>query len=451
MFQKRLIPFVCVAGLLFSGCNYMSANLETLVRPPNLSQRQEEIYNALKTSVQPGGSINLISPESGSYRSGVIFNDIDTEPTEEAIAFYKISSQSSLSDGGIRVCLLDQVDGVWRAVWDIPGQGSDVDKILFLTDIASGCKHIIIGFSPKEEGRQKVYCIYDYQSGVLQQRATGEYQMLETFDIDANGQEEIITISYKEEGEVVEDLSNMAYITRVENGQFTETSSVATSGKAISYPYVTKDQTSFGTPALIIDEQLSKSTYATEILIAPGGVLQNLTYQPGGSIYEKTMRTQAPFSYDVNKDGVIEIPKTEYFPGYSESSDLPLFLSKWSKLNDGKLEFTNLAYVNYSQGYGLLLPDSWEGRVTATNLLQNDEVKFFVYHGDIEDDSEPILSIKMDTINDFSANGLEEGYFELATVGQMVYSAKIYPVSDPTLALTPEQVKGQFIEIYTAE
>ena len=122
MFQKKLIPLVCAAGLLFSGCNYMSANLETLVRPPNLSQRQEEIYNALEMSVQPSGSINLISPESGNYRSGVVFNDIDSEPTEEAIAFYKTSSQSSLSDAGIRVCLLDQVDGVWRAVWDIPGQ-----------------------------------------------------------------------------------------------------------------------------------------------------------------------------------------------------------------------------------------------------------------------------------------------------------------------------------------
>ena len=96
----------------------------------------------------------------------------------------------------------------------------------------------------------------------------------------------------------------------------------------------------------------------------------------------------------------------------------------------------------------MLLPSSWEGRVSATNLLQNDELRFFVYHGDLEDQSEPILSLKTETVSNIAVSGLPAGYFEVATIGQMVYLAKLYPVADPALALTPEQVKSQFVEMY---
>lgn len=448
MLRKGIALVLVVCCLLLSGCDYVGTSVDTLVRPPNLSEQQEQIYDALETTVQPGSTLNLISPENGSYRSAVILHNMDSEPTEEALAFYSASSQSTMGDTGLRICLLDQIEGEWRAVWDIPGEGNDVDKVLFFTDHMTDHNYILIGFTPKEDGQQKTYCIYDYEVGSLQQCAVGEYQMLEAFDIDGDGQEEIITVSYQEEKSLVQDFSTTATVTRVQQGQFIQSAPTVMAGKAISYNTVTKDQSSFGAPALVIDEQVSKSTYATEILIGAGDGLQNLIYQPGHDLYDQTMRTQVPISYDINRDGIIEIPQTEYLPGYSLSSNSPLYLSKWYQLQDGTLKFTTLAYANYSQGYGLLLPSSWEGRVSATNLLQNDELRFFVYHGDLEDQSEPILSLKTETVSNIAVSGLPEGYFEVATIGQMVYLAKLYPVADPALALTPEQVKSQFVEMY---
>lgn len=448
MLRKKAAAAAIACCLLLSGCDYVSTGVDTLVRPPNLSEEQEQIYDALETTVQPGSSLNLVSPENGSNKSAVIFCDMDSEATEEALAFYSTSSQSSTVDTGLRICLLDQIDGEWRAVWDIPGEGSDIDKVLFFTDNSTAHNYVLIGFSPKEDGQQKTYCIYDYEVSSLRQCATGEYQMLEVFDIDGDGQEEIITVSYREEKSSVQDFSTTAVVIDVSGGQFVQSEPTTMAGKAISYNTVTKDTTSFGVPALVIDEQVSKTTYATEILIASKNGLQNLIYQPGRDLYDQTIRTQVPISYDINKDGVIEIPQTDYFPGYSASDSSPLYISKWYQLHNGSLKFTTLAYANYSQGYGLLLPDSWEGRVSATNLLQNDELLFFVYHGNIEDQSEPVLSIKTETVSDIAVSGVPEGYFQVATIGQMVYLAKLYPVSDGTLALTQEQVINQFVEMY---
>lgn len=450
MFRKGIALFLSVSCVFLSGCNYMGTNIEALVRPPSLSHQQEEIYDALKLTLQPENEnvLNLVSPENGSDRSAVIIHNIDSEPTDEAIAFYNTSAQSTLGDVGLRICVLDQIDEQWRVVWDIPGEGSDVDKVLFLTDHATNHEYIIIGFIPKEDEQQRTYCIYDYRSGVLQQCATGEYQMLELFDIDADGQDEIITVSYEEDKSSTQDFATMATVTRIENGEFVNGPSTVMAGKAISYNSVTKDTTSFNVPALIIDEQVSKSTYATEILVGNHGGLQNLIYRQGGDLYDKTVRAQIPISYDINHDGIIEIPQTEFFPGYSADSESPLYLSKWYQLKNGHLSFVTDAYVNYSRGYGLLLPTSWEGRVTATNLLENDELKFFVYHGDLDDESEPVLSIKTDTLNNISTAGIPDGYFQVGEIGQLVYLARIYPVSDPALALTPEQVQNQFVEMY---
>lgn len=456
--RMALCIIAVVFALTLTGCNYMNDNIATLVRPPRLSDEQQLIYDALAASVRQGDTISLQSPQTGSYRSAVVTYNIDSEPSLEALAFYESTVQSTLGETGLRVCLLDQIDGQWRAVWDVPGVGKQMDKVLFFRDAQTNQIYTILGFLSENQG-QNTYYIYHYGDGIFSRVDTGSYKMMDVYDITGDGQDDFITIGYKEKKGTqpsldVESLETNAAINSLQNGKFYRWGETPMSNKAIAYNNVKKDQSSFGQPALILDEQVSKTTYATEILIFDGTSLKNLTVGAGNQLFDQTLRTQIPISYDIDGDGAAEIPHTELFPGYQQDSTNPVYLSTWYKLRDDELVDGIPAYVNYSQGFGLILPEPWQGRVTAKSLLQNDEIEFYVCHTkednpneiNLEDDSEKLLTLRVDTLS--NAGRYPYGYFEVASIGQVVYLAQVYSCDDPDLNLTQEQVKQQFVEMY---
>ena len=81
---KALFGAVIVSVAL-SSCS--AASVEELLSPPRLDEEQTAIYEALRTAA--GGSVSLKYPKSGQYRSAFVVENIDDEPTNEAIVFYE--------------------------------------------------------------------------------------------------------------------------------------------------------------------------------------------------------------------------------------------------------------------------------------------------------------------------------------------------------------------------
>ena len=61
----------------------LSTDVENLLKPPKLSEEQEQIYQALIAS--EGSKISLKYPRTGNYLSAFIVENIDNEPSNEAI------------------------------------------------------------------------------------------------------------------------------------------------------------------------------------------------------------------------------------------------------------------------------------------------------------------------------------------------------------------------------
>ena len=93
--------------------------------PPKLTAEQTAINNALKQSVI-SSTIRLKYPKTGDYRSSFVFHDIYGDDEQEAIAFYSVESSDYT-----RVSLLDQKEGQWVAVYELPGASEDVEFISF--------------------------------------------------------------------------------------------------------------------------------------------------------------------------------------------------------------------------------------------------------------------------------------------------------------------------------
>lgn len=136
----RLLLTGCLL-LLLSGCTF-GATVDALLTPPHLRGEQEQIYQALENAV--GNRITLQYPRSGDHLSAVMISDLDGDGQDEAAVFYR--KESSLStENALRLNLLDQADGTWMSVCDLPAEGAEVDRG-FTADIG-GRQRLIIGYS----------------------------------------------------------------------------------------------------------------------------------------------------------------------------------------------------------------------------------------------------------------------------------------------------------------
>ena len=128
-------------SLLCSSCSGFNLRAEDLMRPPKLTEEQTAIENALKSSAI-SGNITYKYPQSGDYRSAFVFHDIDGDGQEEALVFY---AAPDLSDYA-RVSLLDNLNGSWVAVQEMPGSEQDVEFISFGSITRPGRQDIVIGW-----------------------------------------------------------------------------------------------------------------------------------------------------------------------------------------------------------------------------------------------------------------------------------------------------------------
>ena len=84
-----IISFLMIFGL--SGCSMGQSGIDGLLSAPKLTEEQSEIHEALIRNV--GNDISLKYPKSGENRSAFVIENIDNEPTEEAIVFFQIQVQ----------------------------------------------------------------------------------------------------------------------------------------------------------------------------------------------------------------------------------------------------------------------------------------------------------------------------------------------------------------------
>jgi hypothetical protein len=90
--KRRLIALAAALCLLFSGCSPITLSVEDLMRPPQLSENQRQVHDALMAALGTSDSnISLRYPRSGNNRSAFTFFDLDGDGQDEAMVFYTLA------------------------------------------------------------------------------------------------------------------------------------------------------------------------------------------------------------------------------------------------------------------------------------------------------------------------------------------------------------------------
>lgn len=415
--------------MLLSGCAAFDAPLEGMLSPPKLTKTQTEIYNALTLSI--GEQAELIYPKSGEFRSPFVLFNMDGEPTDEAAVFYREKSPDPDTVSGLRVNLLDLMDGQWVSVADRALSGADIERISFY-DFGAGINMMI---SSSFLGQSETALSVMTYSDNLEELYKTTYSYMDRYDVNDDGFEELFLVHYDPALE-----SNVAYLVgqsedEDEGSRFGLLSSAELAADMVSVQRLTRQKLKESYFLLFIDYSKGDNVYGTQLLSCYSDNLLSIDLDRDTS---RRYNSNIPMLYstDIDGDGRVEIPVTSPMLGY-ENLTVPeqMLEVDWLVVNEESVLTASTKYSTYiSTGYEYIFyfPVRWQGFVTVQKT-ENNTVNFTLY--DMNTFTDVMLSVRV-----ADAPPEEEGWEHYGDKDSKVYIKT--PDADAPMAFTPDELNG---------
>lgn len=366
--KLRKLTAVLLAGsiCLTGGCAGFNASLESLLSPPKLTRQQAEIYQALLNV--KGSDVDLVYPKSGDYRSAFTIFNLDDEPTEEAMVFYREDSDVD-SSTSLRLNFLDLQEDKWVSVLDMPADGNEVERIQL--ERLSGKDNLCIIVSYSVLGQQETGLdIMTFRDGKVTELYRDSYTYLDVKDFNADGQKELLLIK-RETG-----LNYfIAQLTAWLGNTVAAVSSVPLEAQAISFLQTAVSAIAKNETAVMIDYGRGDNSYGTEVLFCYNTSLSNSNFSADMLSRRTNSYTPNLLCRDADGDGKTEIPTTTPFPGYENTGrSEQVNMIVWYELNGKSLRKDFSSYWGVKDDFMIKLPGRWVGMVTAK--VSGDEIRF---------------------------------------------------------------------------
>lgn len=419
MINKKLLLLPLAAAAL-TGCTF-GANIDTLMSPPKLSVEQEQIYSALTLST--GNSISLKYPTSGKYLSAFIVEDIDGDGGNEAVVFYEKNSLA-VEENTLRINILDKSDGSWSSVCDRPVDGSEIEKVIISRLGSSDRMNLIIGSSMINRSEKNVN-IYNYTDGVLESPAFSDsYSFFDVKDLDMDGENEFLLLK----GSYTNAPATAAAYRLDSNGKYIP-----------YYQDLSSSFTEFDTPiygkigngrtGLYIDAGSGAGSIQTDVIYMDENGLNKVFATSRESF--STVRPSGCSSFDIDNDGIPEIPVQKVSQGYDEnaSESEQIKITEWLYVaEDNSLRKKYTSYYSVNEGYIFIFPEYWEDNVKVERDAINDEMVFRSYKNGVA--GRELLKIYCAEDQPSRDDRIANGYMMLHTKGDSAYLAYIPPQPD---------------------
>lgn len=408
---------------MLSGCSF-GTSIDSLLAPPKLSVEQEQIYNALTDTT--GSSINLKYPKSGKYLSAFIIEDIDGDNDNEAIVFYE-KKGFAVNENTLRINILDRFENKWQSVCDTSAEGSDIEKVIISKLGDNERTNIIIG-SSLINNSEKSAAIYTYQNGIIEKTFSSVYSFMDVTDMDKDETNEFLILHGSSSSPAMSaayklDTEGKYHEYKTElNGNFTEFDRLV-------YGNIGNDRI-----GLYIDAVCGSGLIQTDIIYMDSKGLNKVFSNQADSL--KTVRPAGFNTYDIDDDGIYEIPVQTKFIGYEEIPESEqIKMTEWYIYNGSELEKRYSGYCSIADGYAFIFPERWINHVTVKKDIVNEELVFIEYTEDGKN-GEELLRIYISYDSASENDYISYGYQLIGTKGETSYMAYIPRNNNKSLGLS---------------
>lgn len=426
------ILLVTVFALVATSCSYLPTN--ELIRPPQMTEEQNDIHNALLRAVGVE-NITFKYPRSSEYPSAIILKNLDNDGEKEAIVFYKLDSGQNT-----RINILDKKDNKWVSIYDVAGYGQEIDFLDFAKVTDQDNLNIIIGWSGGGSDK-KTLTAYSYDDQQLLEIANYRYDDVVISDIDANGIDDILIVDFRN-SDIIRLLQQVGNTNELEAvGEAPLTSNVS---EIIN---ITVGELSAGKRAIFVDEKIDNERYKTDIFIVEGSnlinVIMRLEEEEGisGGFSERSIDIT---SKDYDGDGIIDVPSTEPMPGHDEDDEDAVFLTYFWNIEQSSTRAVFYAAVNQKNSYMIKYPTRWVDAITVQQNNLTGEWAFVLYQSDETLQSTPYLRVRVYSRNDYKDKYESESFSLRAQKGMLEYYTYIPPTTGD-FAITEEELNEMFV------
>ena len=265
-------------------------------------------------------------------------------------------------------------------------------------------------------------------------------------DFDNDGKEELLTFAMASATSQTDAKANMIeyyYNSDTHEPFATVTWSAAIDNSVISYQKIKTCYISEGSPVSNMDD--AQETAGLYAVVLDGVNAQNMMVTDVVCWDSSTGMFSAPFcnaesglstafvrsdwilSQDINADGLVELPSAELMPSYTEESAEKLYMLRWNRYisnSENHIVPVMNTIHNSNDGYYMVIPDSWVGKITAKMDVANSTLYFYVFDSETNSFGTELFRIYVCSEEDYLQ--LEDkGFFKLATVGTKVYCARV--------------------------
>lgn len=443
MKRSIIILFVIVCAVFsLSGCNFTDFDIQSLMKPPRPTGEKAYIQTAIEEKA--GRDIILKYPQRGEFRSSIIMVDLTGDGQEEAVALYQPKDEES----GTHVMIIDEADGAWKCIKDFKNEASEIDKICFGDIDGDGKNEVIIGWSGFNTSSKHI-SIYTYSNSGPQEISINEtYSEFIVFDFDDDNYDEILTLSTG-----TTDSPAAARLLKPDGSTFSvRTIGVVETDSAITkYSCVTVGNINSYQKGVIVDGSKLSSTFVTEILYWDKEKQSLVSPVNDKKTGECDFAKRGSFikSYDINNDGIIEIPIVSASQAYSsQNTENTSYLIKWCTFDTKTSSIKPVKEVisNYDDGYHFVLPESWHNKVNAkidpvTKALTISE--WIVGDSDIGAAGAYVLKIQSLSAKEWDSTENKTDYTIINKTSERVYVYSI-PQQNSDLSLSEAQIKENF-------
>ncbi|MBQ7485774.1 MAG: VCBS repeat-containing protein [Oscillospiraceae bacterium] len=333
-------------GALLSGCTFNST-AESLFTLPQLPIEYTDLSRQISELIADG--YEYASPASGRNIQSVQMVDLDGDGDEEAVAFFRRSSDEK----PLKIFIFRANDDTYDRLCTIESSGTSVDSVSYRDLTGDGQLELVVGWRISSDVQTVAVYHVAAEPAVLLQSGYVRYSIEE---LDGDGIPSLLLLRSDESGGSVaefyswrEDSMTAAYITHLSGTMADLTQGGVVSGKL--------DEE---TPAVFVTGVNAENVAVTDVLIFRQGsglvnvAIDRWTGSSGVAFPYMQLRPQ-----DINGDGITEIPS----PASDPVSD---GLIHWLQLDSyGKTKVVSTTYHSASGGWYFTLPQEWRDRVSV--------------------------------------------------------------------------------------
>ena len=428
MKNKLFLPVILIiTAVIFAGCEF-PADSENLLKPPKTTGTQAAIENLVEKA--SGGDYQLKYPKSGNYRSAIITEDLNSDSTDEAVAFFRAGYSENIH------MLVMRGDGKeWVICEDFETRYTGVDCVVFADYDLDGTAEILAGFSGAGDGGElNVFDLNLDKQTVEKVGFTSAYAGFSTGDFDRDGGSEILIFTLQNS-----DSAAKASLIDYDDGELFCLSECSMDPSVIKYESITSGMLSESTTGTAVDGSLENG-YNTQIIYYDDAknMLVNYPYTSKKKP-ETAARGYNVTSRDIDSDGFIEIPLADSSAVTLENENNAPVIN-WCRLDAEKAKAVSdlLCVNNFDYSYYFKLPDYFNGLTAAT--LSDDSRAMKIYT--VSDGTKGDLLLTIEVFDVGTSVDETKGFTTLESYNQYIYAYKIGDIS--TLYLDDDTVRENF-------